>query len=201
MKISKILTLFLSVGLLLTTAASCQTIPGFGMIHEVWIKPDAVKHDLTQADFITSSVISTVAANMISNDNSLAKVTFGAAVSLLASAHAVNHFEKTAPSTLSKMLAGPIGTCGFNINHAKINKIVACLIYLAGQNSMQIGDFVWNSKSYISEIFNFFSKSRDGKEMIAIALRNLAPLALLSENGSNGYKFLQRHLKPQLSAV
>lgn len=195
MKISKILTLFLGVGLFFTTIASSEiTIPGCEIIQEVWINKKFIKNDLTQADFMVSAVASSVAANMISTDNSLAKVTFGAAFSLLASAHAVSYYHNTG----STKLGSYFGTLGVTADSATINKVVALLIYFFGQNSMQIVDCVWNSKSYIKEILNFLSKSRDGKEMIAIALRNLAPLALLTENGSNGYKILQNHLKPTL---
>ena len=128
---------------------------------------------------------------MISKNNSAFRNAVGVVAALHGSAMACDTWSKTKTDSLlviPLVFLNKVSPVDININ-----KTAAVMSYLIGQNAVQIADFFkscWksgllNPMPYV----RLFTKNRDRSELAAIAVRNLLPLALLTQSGKECYTF------------
>lgn len=174
------------------------------------------QNDLTQADFMTMSVLASLASNtMISKNNS----AFRSVLCTLAALHGsyfatqlwgneANRLCSVATGVTAGAAKGAFEAFGYKLpqiplNPIKVNKILATIIYLLGQNAPQFVDLLkeyWKGGLLNPMPFvRIFTKNRDRSELAAIAVRNILPLALLNKHGAQAYTWAKTQAKPHLA--
>ena len=175
-------------------------------------KPLTSTSELLQTDFMAIAVLASLVSNsMISKNNSAFRNAAGVVAALHGSAMACELWSKTDLSiasitaALPGVLVNAILPKSWQMKNESLNKVAATVLYLSGQNAVQIADFFkgcWksgllNPMPYI----RLFTKNRDRSELAAIAIRNLLPLALLTQNGKECYTFAKKVVSPTLEAT
>jgi|GEM_PF-6019213 len=170
---------------------------------------------LTQADFMTISMLASLASNtMISKNNSAFRAALCTFAALHGSYFATQLWGNNANRFCAAVTGGTVGAVAgaadaagwklpqIHLDPVKVNKMLATIIYLLGQNAPQFLDILkeyWKGGLLNPMPFiRIVTKNRDHSELAAIAVRNLLPLALLTENGAEAYGCVKTKAKPHL---
>lgn len=164
--------------------------------------PEETPYEATQADFMVLAALASLGSNTMLSKNNSALRAFCAVISALhGSAMACEQFHSTSTDSvliIPLVFANKALPKGLNISSKNLNKIVATMLYLSGQNAVQIADYFkqsW-SKGFIKTFIRLFTKNRDNSEIAAILVRNLLPLVLLTEQGEARYATIKNYVMP-----
>ncbi len=164
--------------------------------------PEEIPYEATQADFMVLAALASLGSNTMLSKNNSALRAFCAVISALhGSAMACEQFHSTSTDSvliIPLVFANKILPKSLNIASKNLNKIVATMLYLSGQNAVQIADYFkqsW-SKGFIKTFIRLFTKNRDNSEIAAILVRNLLPLILLTDQGEAKYATIKNYVMP-----